>query len=295
VFLFVVECAQADILRDGPVLVEFESNDQALAEETLTVLTKALREFERPLPAGAAPIHVFVCGTRGAFAQFAGTYAQPDVMGVALPEKGIIALKDPKLGREPTDYRGTLRHELVHVLLARNTNPDNVPQWLNEGVAMVLSGEHRWDSVAHVAYMVMEGRIIEYRDLSLAFLEPGKELQFGDAYAQAYSMTQYLIGQLGEGEFWRLVRSLDTRTFGDALRAHLGRSPLEFWQDWVHSLWWFVLVFSIVSGLSLFQVMAILTVLAYLRKRRRGRRIVETWDTEASEPALGDDPGDPPL
>ena len=48
-----------------------------------------------------------------------------------------------------------------------------------------------------VHYSVLWG-LVEYRHLDFAFLAPGDEMEFGDAYAQALSMTRYLRNRIGE-------------------------------------------------------------------------------------------------
>jgi hypothetical protein len=260
-------------IEHGPELEE-------LARTSADVLEAALDTYTKRLPAGAELIRVVICDTPGQFQQYAGRMVTPAVVGVAVPEKGIIALKAPDLVPGPTDYVGTLRHELVHVLLARNVKEENLPRWLNEGVAMLLAGEIGWTASMRVARMYVEGRIIEYRDLQLVFLAPGQEMEFGDAYAQAQSMTRFLFDRLGEERFWGVIRSLQRRTFAEALQAELGLTPHEFWSDWVATLWKVALVFGLVSGFTAFQVMALLTVCAYWRKRRQGRRILAAWEEE---------------
>jgi len=121
-------------------------------------------------------------------------------------------------------------------------------------------------------------------------------MEFGDAYAQSLSMTRFLMKRLGEEDFWALVYALDTMTFGEALQRYAGLAPREFWEAWRRSLWRIALVSSIVSGLTLFQVMAILTVMAFFRKRRRGKRILREWEDEDGGSLDWDTPlGDEPL
>ncbi|MBX7255517.1 MAG: hypothetical protein K1Y02_04060 [Candidatus Hydrogenedentes bacterium] len=275
--------AHALTLTDQNFVVHYNEPEEALAKRTLDVLVTASKEFESSLPAGPEPITVVVCGTIQEFAQLARGYTMPNVLGLAFPERGLILLKSPELVREPADYRGTVRHELVHVLLARNVNMDNVPRWLNEGIAMVLSGEFRYESTARVAQMYLSGKTIDYRNLEYVFLAPGRELEFGDAYAQSLSMTRFLLRKLGEEEFWRMVHSLKTEPLSTALRTRLNMNEIEFYDAWVRSLWKFALVFSLVSGFSVFQLMALLTFAAYIRKRRRGQRLLREWETEEAE------------
>lgn len=292
--LLLAQFAHALTLREGIFAVDYDPSEEALASRTLSILVKALDEFEPALAAGTDPIRVIVCGTLQEFVQHAPGYTMPSVLGLAMPERGLIILKAPELAVAPHDFRGTVRHELVHVLLARNVDMDNVPRWLNEGIAMVLSGEHRYESAARVAQMYFSGNLIEYRHLENVFLAPGRELQFGNAYAQSLSMTRFLLRSLGKDRFWEMVRMMKTEPFHAALKSCLNMNVIEFYDAWVRSMWKFALIFSLVSGFSAFQVMALLTFAAYIRKRRRGQRIMREWEDEEGEMSgeLSDD--DPP-
>ncbi|GMU93830.1 MAG: hypothetical protein AMXMBFR4_28880 [Candidatus Hydrogenedentota bacterium] len=282
--LCAVACfAQTTVIQQGIVSVEFPDGHAELARQSLATLSEALESYSDRLPAGDRPIRVAICPSIVEFRKFAGPFTSHGITGVSLPEKGIIAVKTPDLTPPEADYRGTLRHELVHVLLARNTAPGNLPRWLNEGIAMTMSGEKRWGSKTHVAQMFIDGRLLEYRDLELSFLEPGQETEFGDAYAQALSMTRYLKKRLGDEEFWALVRSLQDRSFGSALSETLGVTPYGFWEEWTGSMRWPVFVFSIITGLTLFQVMAALVIWAWWRKHRRGRKVLAEWEKEEED------------
>ena len=274
---------QAGTLSRGAVRVMFSDGDEVDARRALDTVAQAVEDLSPRLPAGDEPIIVMLCGTHGDFARYAGTFGRTNVAGVAMADEGFIAVKTPRLIEGRSGFEGTLNHELVHVLLARNTNVDVLPRWMNEGIAMTLSREHRFDAAIHTGRMYFQGRLIPYARLDAAFTAPGVEMEFGDAYAQGLSMTRYLRERVGEDAFWAIVHDMDTLTFPEALRRHGNMSVDDFYESWQHSLWKVALVFAIVSGFSLFQVMAVLTVFAYLRKRRRGRRLMRRWQREDEE------------
>ncbi|MCP4644299.1 MAG: hypothetical protein GY851_27900 [bacterium] len=269
--------------KGNGVRVWYASRDENLAVRAEGIIAEALDGLADRLPRGDKPIEVVICPTMREFERFAGPYAQPKVSGVALPEKGVIAVKTPRIMMEQNDIAGTLRHELVHILLQRNVNVRHLPRWLNEGLAMTLSMEFRWTSSFRVGKMYAYGNVIALRNLDLAFLEPGRETEFGDAYAQAHMMTRHLRDQVGEDVLWTIVNDLDERTFAKALQAHASMTPIEFFETWESSLWKVALVFSIVSGFTLFQAMAILTVIAYVRKRRQGLQRMREWEEEEED------------
>lgn len=272
--------AWAGTLTHAPFRIEYAEGERALAERTLRVLEEALTEFSPRLPPGDKPIRVVVCSTMAAFYKNAQRLGAQPVEGVARSEEGVIVVKAPELRSEAFDYEGTLRHELVHVLLARTSNLSALPRWLDEGIAMMVSKDFRWQSSVYVARMYVQNRILAYSDLDFAFIAPTSGLQFGEAYAQSLSMTRYLRDRVGEEAFWRLIREMKTVPFGTALRAMTGLTPIDVYEQWRRSLWKVALISSLMSGFSAFQLMAVLVIVAYWRKHRRGKRLLLQWEEE---------------
>lgn len=272
--------AWAGVLTRAPFSIEYAEGEKALAERTLRVLDEALTEFAPRLTPGDAPIRVVVCSTMAAFYKDAQRLGAQPVEGIARSEEGVIVVKAPDLRSEAFDYEGTLRHELVHVLLARTSNTAAMPRWLDEGIAMTVSKDFRWQSSILVARMYVQNRILAYSDVDFAFVAPTSGLQFGEAYAQSLSMTRYLRDQIGEEAFWRLIREMKTVPFGTALRAMSGLTPIDMYEQWRRSLWKVALISSLMSGFSVFQLMAVLAIVAYWRKHRRGKRLLMQWEED---------------
>lgn len=267
-------------LSAPPFKIFYSPADDSIAQRTADTLEKTAAEFSTHLPIGTDPVTVIICPSFTEFRRLAGNYGRAQVGGIAQSEAGVIIVKAPYLLPPQDDYRSTLRHELIHVLLARNTDPANVPRWFNEGVAMIISRETRWGALFRLGRMYACGDIIPYWQLDFAFAPRGDEALFGNAYAQAYSMTHYLQSRIGKDEFRALVRELKALPLDEALQKHAGMTPGDLYQAWRRSLWKLALLLWLVTGISAFQVMALLVVLAYWRKYRRGRKIMEQWDEE---------------
>ena len=272
-------------LSRGVLHVIYSAGDEALAAETLATLDKAIQEFDPRLPVGQDPIHVTICATQDAFRRIAGEYGMARVGGIAKSPQGIIIVKAPYLAPDG-DFAGTLRHELIHVLLARNTDEANMPRWFDEGVAMVLSKELRWESGLRIARMYAMRRLIPYGELNFAFAPIGDETIFGDAYAQALSMTRYISKCTGPDRFWELVLSMKTIPFEDALRKYADLTPGTLYERWRRTLWKWAILTSVVSGFSIFQIGALLVILAYTRKHHHGRQVIRQWEEEENEPEV---------
>lgn len=279
--LMTCSASLAEELHGGLFVVRYHAEDEEVARESLKTLESAIREFAPRLPAGDQQITVTIAHTIQEFGVLAGGRGE-HLSGFAHSWESAIVVKAPQLRPLGDDYRGTLRHELVHVLLYRNTNSGAIPVWLNEGVAMMLSNELNWQASLTVAEMFLRGRLIDYRDLNMAFQLPASPGQFSDAYAQALSMTEFLRDEFGEEKLWRLIFASKTMSFGDAMRQELQLSPLGFWSRYQHSLWGLTLVGSLVSG-SLFTPVAVLFIFAYLKKRRQLRLAYARMEAQEQE------------
>jgi hypothetical protein len=275
-----VAVAEDQVLEEDGIAILHRSEDAAAARDAMDTMHGLVGRLSGRVSLGSEPVRVILCGDMAIFRRHAGPYGLPNIGGLARPAEGLIILKTPGLLPPGTDYAGVARHELVHILLERNTDTDVLPGWFNEGLAMHLSGEYRWESLWRVGEMLFTGSVIPYRELNLVLASPGIEMEFGDAYAQSLSMTRYLFRLMGDDGVWNLLGDLDEMSFGDAMRKHLGMSPPAFYDAWKRSLWVIAIGTSLVSGFSLFQAMAFLSIWAWFRLRRRNERIMRKWDRE---------------
>lgn len=276
----------AHVLRRDRFEIWFPNGQQSLAEYTAAVLEEAVLEFDPLLPVGDTPIRVLIVDVPEEFEKYAVHFGGLDVSGLAQPQRDLIIVKAPRLRRPGSDYPGTVRHELVHLLLYRNVNYDYLPQWLNEGIAMSLANEFYWQSLFKIARMFIQNRIIPYRQLDQSFYAPTGPVQFSDAYAQALSMTRFLRDRLGEAAFWEMVLKLRNEPFPEALQSIAGLSVIEFWDLYRKALWKYAVIAALASGFF-FQPGAVLLILAYLRRRRIARDIYKRWEDEELAAAAG--------
>ncbi|NNE43997.1 MAG: hypothetical protein HKN12_07295, partial [Gemmatimonadetes bacterium] len=139
----------------------------------------------------------------------------PDsVAGVARSDSGLIALYAPALGPRPERIRGVILHEICHLFVAKITRHAELepPRWLNEGIAMWVSGE--WDlglelRSDHASLMqdaIAASAIVPMEELDTGFPE-GRF--FHVAYAQSLSFVEWMVRQQGEDSLLSYLRQLD--------------------------------------------------------------------------------------
>ena len=270
----------AQVLQDGLFRIEYPPGERHTAAITLDNLQEITASWQHRLDPGDAPILVHICASQGDFAARAGFWPPAEVGGVAHAEDGVIVLRTPGQLSNPRLYEGVVRHELLHVLLARNTSLSHLPRWLNEGIAMHLSGEYRWNSSLLVARMYLSDRLYTYDDLIMNFSTVRGERPFGNLYAQSLSMTAYLYDRLGDEAFWQLIYALRDSDFQTALHECARMSPDDLWEAWRRSLWKVAVISAVMSGFGLFDFMALLVIVAYFRKRRHNRKVLDRWEQE---------------
>ena len=69
------------------------------------------------------------------------------------------------------------------------------------------------------------------------------------------------------------------------MRAHGGMSPMDFWDDYRHALWWLTFWAALTPG-SLLGFAGFLLVITWAVKQRSNRSIVQKWEKEDIEDAL---------
>ena len=276
------------VAQYGIITIVHPPELEDLARKTVERAQSDIIALAPHLPVPPAKLRIILCSTPEQFAVHAGKYGKARVGGVAKSEEGLIVLKTPRLQQWGGEYWNVLTHELAHVLLACNTDIYNVPRWLNEGIAMMLSGDwSTWTNSFTVGWMQLQGRILPLWYLDMAFEEPGRETAFSEAYAQGLDMTRFLHTTLGEKKFWAMVAAMRDVPFEEAIAVQGGMSPGAFYDAWTATLWKTALLTSFLSGFTGFQLATILVLLAYWRLRRKNRRILRRWEVEDALAGLG--------
>jgi tetratricopeptide (TPR) repeat protein len=151
-------------------------------------------------------------------------------------------LYDPVLGRIHVPTQGALtdqawltrvlRHEFAHALLhdQQGSGDTVIPTWLNEGLAMQLSGE-RWNEIQPVQHQ-------DITVIPLTALEGTWSSLPTDAaslaYLEANSAVNYLIDRYGQHSMNQLLAHLKARqTLAVAMQSQFSLSYEQFHSRWL--------------------------------------------------------------
>lgn len=157
--------------------------------------------------------------------------------GVAFDEYNTILM-----GVEPSSAEGwgrsTMRHELAHLVVGqygRSCVGGARPTWLNEGLAMYAEGEQESDTLASLRVATQNNSFEPLRSLNGSFSSHGSEA--GIAYAQSYSVVDFLLAEYGQEAMQTLLLTLaDGVGYDDALTQVYGVNVDGLESAWRESL-----------------------------------------------------------
>lgn len=230
-----------------------------LNQHTDIYLYKSKKEFSHF--ARSNPEHILAC-------------AAPSVNQILINDKSFGALSN-------SEQTSIFVHEYAHYYLGRMVK-DYIPRWLNEGIAMHCGGQWSLSYTARLSFAQLFGRTIPLGDLEISFPPNRDGLEL--AYAQSYSVVDFIMRA---GFKYRGVGGL----IDDLADPNRSENLLDIFQDpffrnsieyaWKHShrrLRNIVLVFG-TSTLFWF-VISVLFLIAYYKKKRRQREILNEWEED---------------
>lgn len=227
---------------------------------------------------GAAPRHirVEVATDHAAFEQRAREMGGPRwAAGLALPQRGLILLRSPRQLGSPAEFAPLLQHELVHLYLAAGLRGRQAPLWLEEGLALLLSGEGGWARTGAMTRAVLSEKMLPLAQMDKRF--PAEPLQAALAYAQSYYLVTWLLNKHGEQSLRVLVSSLAqdrplTAALYRAIGQGLAATQEAFFADMRSRFSWLAVLTA--SGV-LWALVSLVAMVGLVLRRRRQRAAIK--------------------
>lgn len=199
--------------------------------------------------------------------------------GVAYPAFGVVllTLTAPETWQRP-DMDAVLTHELSHVALRRAVGGAELPRWFVEGVAVYQAGEYGMERTRTLWQATVQGRVVPLERLSDRF--PARPHQVNVAYAQSADLVAYLRRDDGGARRFRevLANVRSGMSFEQAVRSAYGVSLVvieDRWREDLHSR--FRTMPLLVSGGTFWALASVLIVLAYVRRKKRNKKVLTKW------------------
>ena len=214
--------------------VKFDGEaDQATWAAVLEILEEAYRELGQKFGHFPSKTIVVVLHANSTFQSATGSPVWAD--GLFDPVLGRIQVPAQDALADRVWLTRVLRHEFVHALLHDQLGlaGSAIPTWLNEGLAMELSGD-RWSDLDQIMKQ-------EFRLIPLPALEGTWGGFSGDAatvaYLEANSAVHYLIDRFGMHRVQELLAHLKARqALSAAMQSQLSLSYEQFQSRWVDQL-----------------------------------------------------------
>jgi hypothetical protein len=221
----------------------------------------------------------------------------PWISAVAIPEKRMVILKTRgQRAGLPFEPEKILTHELVHMVLGPATGHHPIPTWLNEGLAMFLAREWKFQHTFILFKASISGTLPRLSGLDQDFSGTEEEVRL--AYGLSFSFISFLlesfgkdrlrewIGRIGQGQAWE-------EAFSESFPKNFYQAENEWRKKLKLRYAWAPFIFS---GTGIWFLLTLLFLLSYLAKRRRSGQTLNRWRQEEGyyfPEEEDDDPIDP--
>jgi hypothetical protein len=218
-------------LSEGLLTLYWYEGDEAFAQELMATAQQALVRLAGDTGAelsGPAAIYIYA---KSEDLLGAMIFPQEWTGGVAYTRFSTIAI-----GISPGNLdwgKRAMTHELTHLVIHQMVfNPYNdLPTWLDEGLAMYAEGPLEPVFLSLLVEAIKEGRLITVRSLSSPFSAYAEESLL--AYAQSYSLVDFLINNYGQSQMLELLSTFrEGSGYDEALLRVYG-----FDMDGLNDLW----------------------------------------------------------
>jgi hypothetical protein len=196
-------------LTQGKVTLWWYKGDNAFAGELMTSMQDALTRLAGNTGAQITqPVSFFIYANASDL-QGSMIFPQDWTGGVAFTEYGIIAIGIGTSRAEIDWGKGTVAHELTHLVIHQLTyNPYNdLPTWLDEGLAMVSEGALDAQFTTALSSAKQQNKFTSVRSMASPFSAYGNESVLD--YAESYQVVKYLIDTYGQPKMFALLSAFE--------------------------------------------------------------------------------------
>lgn len=202
--------------------------------------------------------------------------------GVAYPSLNLIIIQSPRATKgKSIDLKKVFKHEFTHIALGRAfRGREKVPRWLNEGLAMYESREWDLSRVSTITRAVLTDSLIPLSKITHSFPLEADSAEL--AYSESFYLISFLISQYGKESFHRFIKEYSGgKGLKEVLMEVYGIKWEELEEEWRNYLKvrfsWLPIV---TSTTTLWFLVTIAFILAYMRKKKATRLKFEQWERE---------------
>lgn len=272
-------------LERDHIHIYYAKADSQYAQRAVRTLNSAFEEITYDLQIKEFKnIHVFIVPSRQEFRQSLQGRLPEWTGAYAIPSEGRMVVKSPRWSAED-NFQSTLVHELFHLLVHSYLGVQQLPRWMDEGLAIFYSRETAWTTSTALSKAMATNSVIPLSDIDyvLEYHRAKADL----AYQQSYSAVKYLLRTYDIEAIRKILQGLKQgKSLDQCFIAATGSPFTTFENEWkahvekTHKWFWF---YEIDQYIWIF-VFVLFFVVLILRKLRN-RRIVNQWlEEDVEEP-----------
>jgi hypothetical protein len=222
--------------QQGKVTLYWYTGDNSFAAQLMDAAQQALGKLSENSGAELeSPVKLYVYANANDL-KGSMIFPQEWTGGVAFSEFGTIAIGIAPTSSDIAWGKRAIAHELTHLVVHQVTfNPYNdLPVWLDEGLAMNSEGPLESNFVAALAQAKSANSFISVRSLSSPFSA------YADisilSYAESYEIVSYLINDFGRQKMYELLATFKQGSgYDNALESVYGFNMDELNTRWLQT------------------------------------------------------------
>ena len=199
---------------------------------------------------------------------------------LALSSRNTILLKSNRWASVSNDWSSLLSHELTHLAVFTLAGGFPVPTWLNEGLAVAVSGELDISRRSRIARSLLTRDLFDLDELEHLHSFSGTEAQL--AYTEAVLAVNYFTDQFGKSAMVLLLNRLGQGlSFDVAFESTTGVYLYDFEKRWRRHLWGHYFYYILLGINSwIWGFILVLVIVSVVLIKRRNRRTHRKWEAE---------------
>ncbi|MBD3168817.1 MAG: hypothetical protein GF307_05000 [candidate division Zixibacteria bacterium] len=225
-------------------------------------------------------VTVLVASSNEEFNSYAGGRMPDWGIGVALPSRNMIVIKDPSRFSYGQNFGEVVRHEFAHLFLESSCRGCEWPRWFHEGCAVMFSGEWRVGRDITVARAAAFSELPKLRELESVnqFSQAKADL----SYSMSFLALRYYMDEFGRQALVDLFDNMRAgqefpTAFFHATGLWYGKWEDEF-RDYLEKRYFFIFWFG--DWPVLWTALVLFFVTIYIMKRIQNRRKIRRWEEE---------------
>jgi hypothetical protein len=219
----------------GKISLNWYKGDNAFAQSLMEAAQGGLTKLAKDT--GASPQKIISIYIYASSQDLQGSMIYPNEWtgGVSFTQYNIITI-----GVEPSNIswgESAMVHELTHNVIGQVIfNPyDDLPVWLNEGLAMYNQGPFTSQFRDPLAKAIRDNQLLSVKMISSPFSAYSDKATL--SYAESYTLVDYLVQKFGAAKMTALFQSFKQgNTYDGAFQDVLGfdqNGLNQQWQPWV--------------------------------------------------------------